>query len=70
MIPQVSLHELIRLEGDAASTPGAIHATPVFRRRDALLPVVDLSEILGLAPQRPPDEISMVVVQADGTGSA
>lgn len=66
VIPQVSLHELIRLEGDAARTRiERIHSTPVLRRRNALIPLTDLSELLRLTPRHAPDEISIVVVQAD-----
>ena len=67
VIPQASLHELIRLEGEAARTKiEFVHSTPVYRRRDTLLPLADLSQVLGLAPQRPADEVSIVVLQADG----
>ena len=67
VIPQVNLHELIRLEGDEVRTPGAhsFHAGfPAAERAAA-----------GCGPQRaflssrrcgPPDEINMVVLQADG----
>ncbi len=65
VIPQVNLHELIRLEGDDANPVEYIHSTPVFRRRNQLVPVADLSAVLGLASRRPPDEISIVVLQAD-----
>jgi two-component system chemotaxis sensor kinase CheA len=67
VIPQLSLHELIRLEGDAVRTAiEYVHATPVFRRRDALLPVADLCHVLKLPEKRNPDELNIVVVQADG----
>ena len=66
VIPQMNLHELIRVEGEnVQSRIEYIHATPVFRRREALLPLTDLSRILGLAPDRRPDEISIVVLQVD-----
>jgi two-component system, chemotaxis family, sensor kinase CheA len=66
VIPQVNLHELIRVEGEESRLIEYIHATPVFRRRNMLLPVADLSKTLGLVSQRPPDEISIVVLQVDG----
>jgi two-component system chemotaxis sensor kinase CheA len=67
VIPQLSLHELIRLEGDAARTAiEYVHTTPVFRRRDVLLPVADLCHVLKLPARRNPDELSIVVVQVDG----
>jgi two-component system chemotaxis sensor kinase CheA len=68
LIPQASLHELIRLEGDAVTTRiEYIHKTPVYRLRDQLIPLADLSQVLGLNPQRTADEVSMIVLQsADG----
>jgi two-component system chemotaxis sensor kinase CheA len=67
VIPQLSLHELIRLEGDAARTAiEYVHTTPVFRRRNALLPVADLCQVLKLPERRNPDELNIVVVQVDG----
>ena len=67
VIPQISLHELIRLEGDAArSALEYVHATPVFRRRNALLPVADLCHVLKLPERRNSDEINIVVVQVNG----
>ena len=65
VIPQVNLHELIRLEGDDAKQVEHVHAAPVFRRRDRLLPVADLSAVLCVAALRSSDEISIVVLQAD-----
>jgi two-component system chemotaxis sensor kinase CheA len=66
VIPQMNLHELIRVEGEnVQSRIEYIHATPVFRRREALLPLTDLSHILRLPPDRRPDEISIVVLQVD-----
>jgi len=67
VIPQLSLHELIRLEGEAARTAiEYVHETPVLRRRNALLPVADLCHTLGLMAQPNPDELNIVVVQVDG----
>lgn len=66
VIPQVSLLELIRLEGD--STDKAIeyvHGTPVYRRRGSLLPIAYLSEVLGLTPTERGEASSMVVLQAE-----
>jgi two-component system chemotaxis sensor kinase CheA len=65
VIPQVNLHELIRLEGADARLVEQVHSAPVFRRRNVLLPVADLSKVLGVAACRPPEEISIVVLQAD-----
>jgi two-component system chemotaxis sensor kinase CheA len=67
VIPQLNLHELIRLEGDAArSAIEYVHATPVLRRRNALLPLADLCHVLSLPERRQPDELNIVVVQVDG----
>jgi two-component system chemotaxis sensor kinase CheA len=66
LIPQISLDELVRLEGEAARTRiEHIQSTPVLRRRDGLLPLADLSQVLQLTSRRPEDEISIVVLQAD-----
>jgi two-component system chemotaxis sensor kinase CheA len=43
-----------------------VHDTPVFRRRETLLPLVDLCDILKLPEQRNPEELNIVVVQVDG----
>lgn len=48
-IPQVSLLELVRLEGDQVKRSiEFVHGAPVYRLRGKLLPLVDLSERLGL----------------------
>jgi two-component system, chemotaxis family, sensor kinase CheA len=65
VIPQLNLQELVRVEQDVTEVVEHLHDTPVFRRRDALLPVADLSAVLGLASRRPPGEVSIVVVRAD-----
>jgi two-component system chemotaxis sensor kinase CheA len=49
-IPQVSLLELVRLEGvEANQQIEFVHGAPVYRLRGKLLPLVYLSERLGLA---------------------
>src|SRR5262249_9211297 len=49
VIPQVSLLELVRLEGAAGrKLIERIHGTPVYRRRGSLLPIADLNEVLKL----------------------
>ncbi len=46
-IPQVSLLELVRLEGEAvARSIEQVHGTPVYRLRGHLLPLVRLTEVL------------------------
>jgi two-component system chemotaxis sensor kinase CheA len=49
-IPQVSLLELVRLDGDAAKQGiEYVHGAPVYRLRGKLLPLVYLSQRLGLS---------------------
>lgn len=48
-IPQVSLLELVRLEGEQVKKSiEYVHGAPVYRLRGKLLPLVDLSERLGV----------------------
>ena len=66
VIPQVSLLELIRMEGDSSERHiESIHGAPVYRRRGSLLPVAHLSQVLGLKSPEPSDVVSMVVLQAE-----
>lgn len=67
-IPQASLLELIRLEGDKAQ--GAVervHGAPVYRLRGSLLPLVYLDQELHASgtEERAAAAINIVVVQAD-----
>jgi two-component system chemotaxis sensor kinase CheA len=74
-IPQVSLLELVRLEG-AGARQGIenLHGSLVHRLRGNLLPLVFLSDELAITKGRSPrdvleairDEINIVVLQADG----
>jgi two-component system chemotaxis sensor kinase CheA len=69
-IPQVSLLELVRLEGpDAIASIEDIGGAPVYRLRGNLLPLVDLNRELGL-PDSATDGgkaqlVNIVVLQAD-----
>jgi len=66
VIPQVSLLELIRLEGDAARKQIEwIHGTPVYRRRGTLLPIAYLNRVLGLKDDAEREAINIVVLQAE-----
>jgi two-component system, chemotaxis family, sensor kinase CheA len=66
VIPQVSLLELIRLEGDSSDKHiEHVHGTPVYRRRGSLLPVAYLNKILGLEPAERAEAVNMVVLQAE-----
>ena len=69
-IPQVSLLELVRLEGEQARTAiELIYGAPVYRLRGNLLPLVDLNRELRV--ERPAtgdgtrDVINIVVLRAD-----
>ena len=67
-IPQVSLLELVRLEGEAALRGVEyVHSTPVYRLRGKLLPLVYLSERLGTGrtPSGADEAINIVVLEAD-----
>jgi two-component system chemotaxis sensor kinase CheA len=66
-IPQVSLLELVRLEGDQLHQGiEHVHGAPVYRRRGALLPIVYLDRELKVASQRRADpDVYIVVLQAD-----
>ncbi len=69
-IPQVSLLELVRLDGEeTASAIEMIYGSPVYRLRGNLLPLVSFNQVLGLQqdfrdPERS-DPVNIVVLQAD-----
>jgi two-component system chemotaxis sensor kinase CheA len=66
VIPQVSLLELIRLEGDSDGKHiEYVHGTPVYRRRGSLLPITYLNQVLGLKSADRAEAVSMVVLQAE-----
>jgi two-component system chemotaxis sensor kinase CheA len=66
VIPQVSLLELIRLEGDSGEKHiERVHGTPVYRRRGSLLPIAYLNQVLGLKSAEHAEVVSMVVLQAE-----
>jgi two-component system, chemotaxis family, sensor kinase CheA len=68
-IPQVSLQELVRLEGRAQRGIEWIHGAPVYRLRGNLLPLVDLKRQLrnepGGATGDEGEAVNIVVLQAD-----
>jgi two-component system chemotaxis sensor kinase CheA len=64
VIPQVNLHELIQT-GEGGANIEYAHSAPILRRRNALLPLVDLCAVLGIEPQRRAGEASIVVLQSD-----
>lgn len=66
VIPQVSLLELIRLEGDSSEKHiEHVHGTPVYRRRGSLLPIAYLNQVLGLESAGRAEAVNMVVLQAE-----
>lgn len=66
-IPQVSLVELVRMEGDQiAERVEEIHGAQFCRLRGSLLPLVSLRHALNLNPQPHQDVLNIVVVQGDG----
>jgi two-component system chemotaxis sensor kinase CheA len=66
VIPQVSLLELIRLEGDSSEKRiERVHGTPVYRRRGTLLPIAYLNQVLGLKSAERTEAVNMVVLQAE-----
>jgi two-component system chemotaxis sensor kinase CheA len=71
-IPQVSLLELVRLEGEQARKGiEMIHGAPVYRLRGNLLPLVNLNHELGVEEINPgrqladQNAVNIVVLQAD-----
>ena len=71
-IPQVSLLELVRLEGEQIKKIENVHGAPVYRLRGQLLPIVYLDKVLHLETSTPTDGhseqsavINIVVLQAD-----
>jgi len=76
-IPQVSLLELVRLEGEQAKSGiERLHGAPVYRLRGQLLPIVHLRKELDLEENPPADDeraaekenqiVNIVVLRADG----
>ncbi len=66
VIPQVSLLELVRLDGDSSEKRiERVNGTPVYRRRGSLLPVAYLNRVLDLDSAARSDAASMVVLQAE-----
>lgn len=65
-IPQVSLIELLRLDGRQAAAVESVHGAPVYRLRGNLLPLVYLDRELQVGPGgRPGGDVCVVVLQAD-----
>jgi two-component system, chemotaxis family, sensor kinase CheA len=66
-IPQVSLLELVRLDGrDGRNAIELVHGAPVYRLRGNLLPLVHLHAELGDPEPAEDAAVNIVVLQADG----
>jgi two-component system chemotaxis sensor kinase CheA len=69
VIPQVSLLELVRLEGEQVKKQiERIHGTPVYRRRGSLLPLAYLNGVLKMRPEEggtDSEVINIIVLQAE-----
>jgi two-component system chemotaxis sensor kinase CheA len=71
VIPQVSLIELVRIDGDPARTGiEMVHGVPVYRLRGRLLPLAYLDRELRIEKKEKSADadnaVNMVVLQADG----
>jgi two-component system chemotaxis sensor kinase CheA len=65
-IPQISLLELVRLDGaEARAAIEHLHGTPVYRLRGNLLPLVHLHEQLEIDKVKDDDVVNIVVLRAD-----
>lgn len=71
-IPQVSLLELVRLDGEAARAQiEMVYGAPVYRLRGRLLPLISLAHVLGVeadfggGPGQQREVVNIVVLQAD-----
>lgn len=67
-IPQISLVELVRLEaGRSSAGIELVQGVPVYRLRGSLLPLINLNQVLGIAPAADAAQaVTIVVLQSDG----
>jgi two-component system chemotaxis sensor kinase CheA len=65
-IPQVSLLELVHLDGGNRDQLEYVADAPVYRLRGSLLPLVNLAAELGIEPMGSKETLTIVVLQADG----
>lgn len=66
-IPQVSLLELVALDEDRAATAMEnVNGAPVYRLRGSLLPLVHLTDALGVGSERSDGHVLIAVLQAEG----
>ncbi|MCW2772938.1 MAG: CheA signal transduction histidine kinase [Nocardioides sp.] len=66
-IPQVSLLELVALDADRAATAVEdVNGASVYRLRGALLPLVRLTDVLGVESDRSDGHVLIAVLHAEG----
>jgi two-component system chemotaxis sensor kinase CheA len=65
IIPQASLVELIRLEGQAKQQIEYVGGTAVYRHRGKLLPIAHLDQVLQVGDTAERDVLNIVVLQGD-----
>jgi two-component system chemotaxis sensor kinase CheA len=64
VIPQVAVHELVYIDGQATKIE-YVSGSPVYRLRGRLLPLVRLDQTLGLTPGQSDEGMYVAVLQAD-----
>jgi two-component system chemotaxis sensor kinase CheA len=66
-IPQISLQELVALDAEKAATAvEEVGGAPVYRLRGELLPLVRLTEVLGLPSDRDDGHVVIAVLRSEG----
>ncbi|MGY1731397.1 chemotaxis protein CheA [Geodermatophilus sp. SYSU D01045] len=66
-IPQISLQELVSLDAEkAANAVEEVGGAPVYRLRGELLPLVRLTDVLGLASDRHDGHVVIAVLRSEG----
>jgi two-component system, chemotaxis family, sensor kinase CheA len=66
VLPQMAVHELVFIDGQAGSAVEYVSGAPVYRLRGKLLPLIRLAATLGGEPGGPDREIYVAVLTADG----
>lgn len=56
-IPQVSITELVQASEESEHTVEYVNSHPVLRLRNQLLPLVTLSDVLGISPEKQPQPV-------------
>ncbi|MCV2490018.1 chemotaxis protein CheA [Geodermatophilus sp. YIM 151500] len=66
-IPQISLQELVSLDAEkAANAVEEVGGAPVYRLRGELLPLVRLTDVLGLSSDRHDGHVVIAVLRSEG----